>query len=208
MFRFAEITSPISDDDGKDITHLRLFIGELDRYVNHFRAALFLFNASFTASDQDDRNLFIAWKFMSARDGTISIYNFIEAVRFIKVIARTIPPINKITNWNLLRETTRRIKADFPSFEKLRHGVAHATELMGTRKNFLRSATRHDYQGEGIASIRSRAFISEYLNENTFSCTHEGHVRKFDMTIDTLRKLESIRNQVVMAFQQAPRHEP
>jgi hypothetical protein len=184
--------------------HLDGICGLLDSYVNNFRAALLLFNGTFNPKYENDTKLFVAWKFLAARDGVITIYNFSECLLAIKESARKLPTINSKVDWSMMRKATREFRAKFPSFDALRHGVAHAAELASTQKSFNENAITTAYEGQGFKKgAGGTLFVTNHLTNNVYSTVHQGFMRSYPVTVETLSAIESIRDQIVAALKNA-----
>ena len=103
-----------------------------------------------------------------------------------------------------MRKATKDFKVAFPSFDKLRHGVAHAAELRGTEKALDENAVKTEYHGQGFRKTAdSPLFVSDHLADGVYSAVHQGHMRSYAVNSATLVALEAIRDQVLAAFRGA-----
>src|SRR5580693_8242451 len=189
-------------EDPGEFFHIKTLLMNLDHYVNDFRAALFLFHGQFSSGSPSphQQELFLRWKHIAARDAVITVYNFMQTYVAIKqnihdqlpIISKTIPSAGH-------KEINGLIQANFPSFDKLRHGVAHPAEMLATRRGFQKNATKTPYEGLGL-KISPGNYVGGHLSDNTFMCMHKGHERRIDITEEKMQKLELIRGKIFALF--------
>jgi len=207
---FLGLTTRVPENEQEDAWHINTLFSALDQYVNQFRAALSLYQTAANYSESSDGNrqrLFHAWQFIACRDAVITIYNLAECIQAIKMNSRDHPTINAELDWDSIRKISKQFKKEFPSYDKLRHGVAHASGLIKTKNEQDSNAIKKEYTEHGIhKGSEGDMYISNSLYNDTFMTTHQGHMRTCDITEETLIALESIRDQLIGVFEKLPRN--
>ena len=82
-----------------------------------------------------------------------------------------------------------------PSYDKLRHAMAHSAEMIGTQESLEQNMVK---TAEG-----GTVHIVECFTRNTFSMTHMGHVRSYNVTMETVHALQEIRDEFFDVLNQA-----
>src|SRR5467141_2683847 len=105
MYKIDRIASNLNfwinapENEREEALHLTTIFSSLDGCVNSLRAAILLYSCKFDLKIENAKDLNVAWRFLAARDGVISIYNFIECFEAIKTSARNIPSIEQKIDW-------------------------------------------------------------------------------------------------------------
>ncbi|MCZ6775292.1 MAG: hypothetical protein O7D34_02405 [Ignavibacteria bacterium] len=105
---------------------------------------------------------------------------------------------------DIVRAASKAFTAKFPSYDKLRHGVAHAGEFKKTPEKQKQHAIKGDYEGHGMKFTGAEVFVSDHLNNSTFATGFQGNMLSYDVTQETLDNLRGIRDKFFGALQEAP----
>ena len=178
-------------------------LDDLDGYLNNFAAALSLFDSCDNASGEagPHRGTYISWMMIAARDGAMTIYHFGKTIDGIRQSLGLCPTLRGLVSRPSLKTAGKLFARHFPSFEKLRHGVAHAGEQSSTLRARRKHALRGDYAGSGF-KIResSGTLLGNNLQDRLFTTSHEGTVLTYEISQATLAKLIEVKDAFRAAF--------
>jgi hypothetical protein len=144
-------------------------IFSLQRHGEAFVAAVALFGF---CQMQGGRNLFSDWAFLAARDGAMSIRNYLVDLNAARGLIGRIPTWTAQIDAIQLRKLERLFRKQFPFAEKMRHSVAHPEFYNDPTKKMGVEGT-----GEfgGISMIDcSEIVVQSYIYNNSFHATFEG----------------------------------
>ena len=185
--------------------HIEMLLSNMDSYVENFHAAISLFVIAKTpeALERTDRYTVAAWRRLAARDGAMTIYHFAKCFEAIKAACHAHPTITGLVDRELVRAATRLFNEKFSSCEEMRDSVAHVADKARPPESLDSHSLKGEHRIPGGLKTgpESSTFISGCFNGDTFMMTHEGYLLFYDVTEETLRSLEAVRDQMFQAFQ-------
>jgi hypothetical protein len=142
------------------------------------------------------------WAKIAARDGAITIYNFSESIKGIRSGALANKSIKNLVDWPTYEQARDKFRESFPTARNLRHAVSHAAEMMSSSKQRGRNIVRKDFQGHGFRTEDSTFHVSQGIHGTTFFSSHANSVGSYEVTEETLKTLQSVRDGILKSFQQ------
>ena len=184
--------------------HIDSLIDDLSTYIGELLSAVTLFKTIRQQAKNPapgEAGLLAAWMTVPARDGAVTIYNFAECMQGIKYVIHQNAGIKEMFDLTRIRSLSAEFRKSLPSYDKLRHGVAHAADSVSTPDKARVQGKTGEYAGLGYSQNYARnAQIRNHLHDDTFALTHSGEVRSYDVTEDTVNVLRRARDQLIEAF--------
>jgi hypothetical protein len=191
------------------VEHIQGLLGRLFGYVNSFDAAIRLAQRSAQEMSQlRDQNPdggyrmpepLHEYQFVAARDGAMTIYHFACVIDGIRQSRRNAPTLSAMIDDQRIKIAGRLFNTYFPDFERVRHAVAHAAELMATPESTARNISAQNT----ITSHGHELSIGDLLDEQNgkFTTTIEGCRVSYQLSRDALNKLVRIQGYIYSAFE-------
>jgi hypothetical protein len=113
------------------------------------------------------------WEDMAGRDAAMTVFHFGKALAAIRAGLSDLPSIKGDVEHTRLRAAAKRLRRDFPNFEKTRNGIGHRAELTAS----VASLREHSANGELIIGrLEKRAYtITSDGSHRTLIVDHQAH---------------------------------
>jgi hypothetical protein len=191
----------------------------LSSYAADFGAAVRLFDESFIeharATVTNTTNDGHARMLIAARDGAMTIWNFGKTLDegLTGRIFNECPTLSQHVDHKQLRSARKLLVQSFPDFVPIRHSVAHAAERKNKAANHMIEETVRNVfpalQDHAVGSVKTKILIRNGLQGRKFLNTFEGQLRTYEVTTDTVDKLNGIKGAAYAAFARCPPgHQP
>ncbi len=204
------------EEDTRSATHINQLLVMLNYYVRCFEADVQLYEFSAeqiaqarTAFEKDpsdkmaDEGLEIldGWPVVAARDGAMSIYHFGRTLDGLDETLAKAPNLAAKVDLALRKSARRTFKSAFRDFIGARHAVAHSGDKARTETQQGQHALMRSWANEQV-SFRGPGdvVLIDVLNQRQYSNTWEGRVVSYKISIDSLRKLAEVRDEIYRAF--------
>lgn len=189
---------------------MSLNLSGLETHVIAFDAAFKLFGfsqeqfdrkrSSFDRAGVDQSRLFLAWKFIAARDGALSIYNFAKIMEAIRSSMNEVPTIRAIVDHAAIRLAVKKFESKLPDFEGVRHSVAHSAEFVNSQEAIQRNAFSGTLTAGPVQGIFKSLTIHNSLVNSKFTTSLEGRLISYDVSQATLDVLNSAKRDFYAVF--------
>jgi hypothetical protein len=140
-------------------------------------------------------NIARKWPSIAARDASMAVWHFGEAMRYTKVLLKKSPTLDSLTNWPAIKGATKAYSEYFARGERIEHlrnAISHKTEINEFPEVH---ATKGNADIPGIKMTGNASLIVVgSLHNSTFIYTWKGKARKLDITMDTVGKLAQVRD--------------
>jgi hypothetical protein len=156
--------------DASEQDDVRIVEDHLDRligYADDFSSALSLFN--FCALFH--RQFTGEWSFVAARDGAMTIYHIGKTMELCRSALKRTPTISELADDEAIAAAGKSYRQAFPTFEKMRHAIAHSSELFrdvkNSKKNTFSGSLDDDFfsiEGPTHVAIRNSLIGRKYTN--------------------------------------------
>ena len=134
----------------------------------------------------------------------MTIYHFGRTLRHLRAALGSCPTVNSLVDPQSLRLVSRKFEARFPDFERLRHAIAHSSDLWKNVASFTRNAFTGGLTGPLIVVAKgARIVMHNNLVNRQFSMTFEKQLVSYEISIETLNHLISLKNEFYSAFRPA-----
>jgi hypothetical protein len=159
-------------------------LDEMSRHCRHLISAIALFD--FCRSQPTLENFSSDWSFVAARDGAMSLRNFAHSIFQVR------GAIGKIPNWlervdvGKLKKAHQKFEVEFPFAHKLRHAVAHP-EFYADPKKEMGTRDAINIKGIMVAEGGGSITINQGLFNNKFTCTFEGEIIEYELSLETCK---------------------
>jgi hypothetical protein len=186
------------------IYHLRDNLSSLGRFVESLRSAVALFDVTPRISQQqnDDaaKTLVQEWSFIAARDGAMMIYHFGKVWQVIPALVKQSPLVDRHVNPAELKAVGRAFETSFPTWAAVRKGVAHMGDFSKDAGNVAAHATDDPINVPGMSGQAAGLYVSNSIFNQTYTATVDGKVVTYEVTSETVSRLEAIRDMVWNIF--------
>ncbi len=172
-------------------------LSDMSRYAEALVAAVALFH--YCAARPDSQNkLFIAWQFLAARDGAMSLRNFSTALAASRGLLGRVPTWAPSIDVAGLKAAHKEFNAAFPFAHKMRHSVAHPENYSDRTKDMASTAGISFPMFEMPAG--PAVTISQTLMGHTFVSTIDGIAVHYDLSDATAIKVLDVTKAAFAAF--------
>jgi hypothetical protein len=179
--------STLSEADRQHAHTLWLLFHLMEGFIQRLRNDLELFDYSTRHAFRPDSRKG-AWVHIAARDAVITLWDFGDALRQIETAVRSCSaPIRTEKRIMELRAAIGMFGNAFPNAKRMRRVSAHPAGHFGSAQS--RKVNAHK-GAVGYSNIYNR----------TITHTHEGRLLSFELTEDSIGKLETIRDAVFKSF--------
>jgi hypothetical protein len=138
------------------------------------------------------------WKLIAARDGAVTLHNFLLAVRIIKARLDDAPVLKARLGASFDTMLQDFLRANFQAAKAVRDSVGHMSEILKSPKNALRSGRRSSF-----GSLPAGNFWMGNLEGRTFTTsTFDGVEASYEITDSTLEKYRNFATQLFVAVEQ------
>jgi hypothetical protein len=138
-----------------------------------------------------------SWLPIAGRDAAMAIYHFGIAAEGVRRTLGMCPTLRGTVLHPELRQAIRGFNSDFPTYEKIRHAVAHAAEKDKTPEQ----SAEHRVVPDGR---KTRGFsITGLFQNRMFTNTWEGEVLTYELSRAFLEKLNATAKAIFAAFPEA-----
>jgi hypothetical protein len=172
-------------------------------YAHDFSAAVALFDESYIQSAREaitrETGWGSNWMALAARDGAISINNFGKAMEATTAPLGGCPTVLALLDRDALKLARKLMRDLFPSFEAIRHSVAHSAELHDKDKHSVPGPVEL-VPGFVVGSATIPVVIRSGLNGRKFQNTFEGKLQSYEISVGTLNGLNSVKTAIYSAF--------
>jgi hypothetical protein len=146
---------------------------------------------------QEMQALLKSWLPIAGRDAAMAIYHFGIAAEGARRALSMCPTLSGTVLHPELRHAIRGFRSDFPTYEKIRHAVAHAAEKDKTPEQSAEHRVVPDRR-------KTRGFaITGLFQDRMFTNTWEGEVLMYELSQASLDKLNATAKAIFAAFPQA-----
>jgi hypothetical protein len=191
--------STFPERERQQVDSILLLLGGLSSLIEQFRADLELF-------DYAEQNLFAwlgrderigrenaperrAWLFIASRDAAMTIWEFSEALKFIRRALEICTRLRTPAKDHALKAAIDRFGAAFPFAKDVRHATAHPVEQIATPEERKKNTLR----GAGV-------LIQGGLVGRKFTHSKNGREVSFEISSATILTLETVKNAVFDVF--------
>ncbi len=186
--------------------HVQVSLHYLFFHARDFAAALALFDEKHVqearAAVTGKTNWGTQHKYIAARDGAMTLYHFGKTADDIGPNLKKSPTLWALVDHRQLKTARKLMRQLFPDFVEIRHSVGHSAELRNERE-------KHQVKGPFEASpafivgdSTVPVTIRNHLLGRSFRNTFNGKLRAYEMSADTLKGLESVKDGFYQAFGQ------
>ena len=180
--------SSFSETDRQHVDSIQLLLYALDGFISRLRSDLGLFDyAAKRAFQPHQPTARRHWIHIAARDATITLWDFGDALTQLESTVRSCEPLRTKQRVTALRVAKGQFGNAFPDARRMRRVSAHPVGHFSTPQARRNNAHRRML---GYGNIRNR----------TIEHTHEGRRISFDLSEETITKLEAICTAVFNAF--------
>jgi hypothetical protein len=138
---------------------------------------------------------------IAARDGAMAIYDFAKTTETLIPKLKHTPRLSSYVDHQQLRLSRKQLGQLFPHFEGIRHSVAHSAELRSERqKHQVKQSIPGLVQGMALGGPNTPIVVRNALRGQTFMNTFRGKLQTYEMSLDTLAGLRSIKNGIYQGF--------
>lgn len=213
----------VPPDEREATRHLNHTLSEIGGVVNDFRRTLRLFDLSERRFQEaiiemrphhrsprlPGRALVIGkmkdaghWCEVAAKDAAMQIHSFALCLDELFAVLSSCPTVRSMFNERGLRAAAKLFHRSFPNSHAIRHGIAHAPELM-IKKSW---GPDHQFSGyRGKANIFNpdanvTGLIISFLRGRILTCTWKKQIIELEVTNETAVILERIRDDIYAVF--------
>ncbi len=176
----------------------------LSDFVRELKAALLLCeHAEYLldkSSEHNHRELMRDWKRMAMRDGAMSIYHFGKVWGVMPTLVRRCPTLMEHMDRELFNRVGGMFEQGFPQWAAVRKSVAHRGDLSKARNRTDENAADVRYESDAVSMNMTNSYVGSAVIGRTYISTVEGKSAQYDLTPDTLQRLETIYTTIVRAF--------
>jgi hypothetical protein len=191
-----------TEQERNELAQLEFLVLSLESYAKNFGSALALFDhaetliqESFKTNNNPTEESAFGWVFIAARDAAITVYHFCVSLDAIGAQVQFCPTVRSKFDFDALKTARKLFRSQFSAAEKIRHAVAHQAELLKSTAAMTR--TRDGRSGgrssTGILSIGN-------LLGRRYETTHDGEQISFEISKESLARLEGVVARVYGAF--------
>lgn len=147
----------------------------------------------------------MAWLGVAGRDGSVTLWNFQQAMSAIKRALDTAPTLRATVKVADIVSTASTFYQKFPDFKRMRDAVGHASELAKSPQAMAANAGKPN-PSLGLGTMRLVAgpgqatFHDSFMGDTFFTTGFEGDVVKYDLSEASLQVLVEITRQIFAAF--------
>ena len=177
----------------------------LESYVEDLHSARVLFDFAVRKlppfsepSRSSDHEAVRHWPFIACRDGAITLFNFAKSLDAIRGARRNVPSLPTFDS-NKLKAAWKEFRTHFPSFEAIRHGVAHAAELMKDVPSYNRNVSSKSSAQDSVF-FPSGILVQNAIVGRRFSLTIDGELVSYELSEASVFNLARVRTTVFDAF--------
>jgi hypothetical protein len=179
--------------------------------VDRFAAAIALaeYSAPNAAEEKGAPHLYRNfWRNFAGRDGALTIFDFSKTLAAIRGSLNEVPTLLPLIDTGKLKVAEKLFKSQFPSFDLIRHGAAHPGEIFADTNATETNAIKGEHQtpiGTLAAMDGGRILLGGNFFNDTYSIMIEQKIVGYELTADTLAKLERVGGMIYDAFTRAQR---
>lgn len=195
--------SALPEEEKTPAWNVGTMLSSLDGYADDFEADLVLFdNARGIKGPTPKINEMInRWPFIAARDGGMAIYHFGKVIEVLRASMRSTPTIQARVSHDLIKEAWKEFRTAFPLYDKIRHAIAHAGEIISNAdENAINGEI--DIPGAFRGKVTNGMFISNLVGRN-FTTTFEREIISYSISSETATTLRRIERKIFDAFADA-----
>jgi hypothetical protein len=136
--------------------------------------------------------MYQGWLFLACRDGAQSIYHFRKSMDAANGHLFRLPPFSDICDRALLGQANDVFSAAFPDFEKMRHAVAHAGELLRSERAIEENSFKKPIDVPGLLNVsnpESLVGAPGGLVGRTFHASIAGEMYNYELSQTSLETL-------------------
>lgn len=156
----------------------------------------------FDSASHDAYQLWSAWQFMAGRDGAMTIYHFGVALEATRQSLGLCSTMSAKIDHQRFRAAAKEFRTFFPTYEKMRHAVAHISDQSKSPNKRQEHEVRGDKSVPGLVSVsgNSTMTLTEGFNNQTFAMSWEGEFLTYDLAQASLDKLDEVRATIWSLF--------
>lgn len=186
----------LSEAEAQRVYHINDLLSTLDGRCREFKAALALFDKSESAihdsaTTAENRATYGEWLFMAAREGAATIYKFDEDFEAIGINLNKSPTVLQKIDTTAKKAAEKSFSVAFPGIFGVRDSTQHGGAIFGTPEKVQQHQENPFYIA--INNIEGR----------TLKTTFKNKVVGLDITEQSLKQLEAIRDMIWEAFRPA-----
>lgn len=182
----------------------------LPDYANQLRSAVSLFencDRMLEAQPNPDQpgllEMFWGWKTVAARDGAMTIWHFGKRMAGAQTtLMKHCPTVSAAINRSKLKMAGQLFRESFLGHEDMRHGVAHAGEMVSTPELRTKNAFYGSYESETLWFGPSHdVVVSDILIGNHFTTMgFDGKIVSYELSSATAQRLDNVLLTFLSAF--------
>ncbi len=174
------------------------------RELDHFGEAMQLFEAMSRTTDEQIKEHWHKFMYVPLRDGAVTIYNLKMLIDAVRGSFRNSPVFKTYIDFSCLREAENMFRSVVPSWDGMRHSVAHAGELFSSLEDFKKNALQNEavIGGLSVSGSNSRV-VHSYIN-GEFVNTHEGKLVTYRLSYETYQNLRQVIITLLTGFSETP----
>lgn len=181
MARVPFITdASFPESDRQQVDSILLLMHALNGFISRFRSDIELFDYG-----RDNRKF--VWASIAARDATITLWDSGHALKQLSAALKACGSLRTDERENTLRAVWGRYGNAFPHAKRMRRVSAHPV-------------SQFDTPTSRKANARRGLLITGGIRDRTVDHTHEGRLVSFELTEETARRLDGLRDAAFRVF--------
>jgi hypothetical protein len=159
---------------------------------------------SFLGDRPDEFFMFLDWRETAARDGAMVIWDFATSMHLARDNLNKCYVLKSMVSGSDIERSIKKFHKYFPSAENIRHHVAHSAGVSGTRNYRKKNGSKGAYDKHGILmDDSSKGNLISGMKGNVFIVTIYGEIIEYELSRETLEKLDEIRIEFQACFEGA-----
>lgn len=178
-------------------------IDYMEDFASDVEAAVELYHTCKAQMRRDitQTHLFHKWESIACRAGAMDLYQFAMSMQAAKGLAFKCPTLAAQIDRAALKKANAIFDAAFPSYEKLRHSVAHEGELSKDQKAIAENAMKESIVVKGVLfSANGTGLPMGNIINDTFTNTIDGQIVSYDLNARTVEALRDTQTAFISAF--------
>lgn len=143
------------------------------------------------------------WVDIAARDGAITLWDFVAALHFLRSNLDKAPTVSALVERGAFEKVIADFHLTFPKAKKVRHAAAHPIDIYGTPNITTSNAFSGSYQGEGIKIENAEQVAFQGIDNDNVIVTIYGEMIGYSLTADSLEKLGRLKERMYDLFEPA-----
>ncbi|HEY8066660.1 MAG TPA: hypothetical protein VIF40_18325 [Methylosinus sp.] len=201
---FSLLLDHLPESERDEAFALQRNVASLTGIYDSFEAAVTLFedcsgppprlDGDESRIDMKKHNLHKNWRFIAAKSGAMSIYEFYQIIHSINKSIKKCPTLAPLVDINERKKSAKLFDDAFPKFGGIRNSLAHGAEATSDNEKILRHALM-PFGGE-LTILMNSAIIG-----NEFCITVDGTILGYLVSRESVDKLKAALDALLKALQ-------